>query len=107
MGRGVRLVELIINMRVAVVGQARPVGVEELFLHPADRKEAKGDLTGDRRSAIDGDFVYDVVLGGSAPRDARPGALVVLFRALAENVVGRPRSVGKRGEGGRKGAAFP
>ncbi len=106
-GRGVRLVELVIDMGVAVVRQARPVGVEELLLHAADGEEPESNLTGYWRSAIYRDFVYDVVFGGSAPRGAHPTALVVLFGALAENIIGRPRPVGECGEGGGKGAAVP
>src|SRR6266478_1147623 len=94
-------------MGVPVVRQARPVGVEKLLLHAAYREKPEGDLTGYWRSAIYRDFVYDVVFGGSASRGAHPTALVVLFRALAENIIGRPRSIGERGEGGGKGTAVP
>src|SRR6266849_1933989 len=94
-------------MGVAVVGQARPVGVEELLLHAADRREAEGDLTSDRRSAIYRNFVYHIVFWGSASRGADPGALIVLFGALSENVIGRTRPIGERGDGGRKGTAVP
>src|SRR5260370_31255292 len=107
MGRGVRLVELVIDMGVAVVRKARPVGVQELLLYAADREEPEGDLTGYWRSAIYRDFVYDVVFGGSAPRGAHPTALVVLFGALAENIIGRPRPIGECGEGRGKGTAVP
>ncbi len=94
-------------MGVAVVRQAGPVGVEELLLHPTDRKEADGDFTSDRSSAIYRDFTDDVVLGWSASRGADPGALVVLFGALAKNIIGRPGRVGERGQGGRKGGTVP
>ena len=92
-------------MGVAVVGQARPIGIEKLLLHSVHRKETEADLASDRSSAIDRDFADDVVFGGSASCSADPGALVVLFRARTKNIIGLPRRVGERGEGGRKGVA--
>src|SRR5438876_6075482 len=94
-------------MGVAVVGQARPIGIEKLLLHSVHRKETEADLASDRSSAVDRDLIHDVIFGGSASCGADPGALVVLFGALSKTIIGRPCPVGERGKGGRKGVAEP
>ena len=90
-------------MGVAVVGQARPIGIEKLLLHSVHRRETEGDLARDRSRTIDRDLVDDVIFGGSASGGADPAALVVFFRAHTKNIVGLPSPVGERGEGGRIG----
>ena len=79
--RGVRLVELVIDVGITAVRQAGPVGIQELLLNAVDWKKAERDFTGDRRRAIYRDFVDEVVLRRSIPRRADPRVLVVFLGA--------------------------